>query len=292
MLTKEFFETYPLYRKFTAYSNPYKSREVRDNFSRPSFNMYCENCELVQTYNANEDTDYSHPNGFEESNDIYRLQYTCKGCDSDIREFLLKFDYKMGEDKEGNQVVVWAVQKIGQNPPWDIAVSEKDIESLGESYEIYQKGLICESQGYGIGAFAYYRRVVEDLVDGLLDSIATAISASNREEYQQALESTKQSKVAEDKLKLVKELIPSSLSRGGLNPVAVLYESLSQGLHSDTDEECLEYAVAIRQTLLHLLHQVLQKEEDVNLWTANMQKLLGKKIQNSTKPQEVTKKGI
>jgi hypothetical protein len=53
------------------------------------------------------------------------------------------------------------VQKVGQFPPWSIRVDRNAEQILGQHVEIYKRGLTCESQGYGIGAFSYYRRIVE-----------------------------------------------------------------------------------------------------------------------------------
>ena len=63
------------------------------------------------------------------------------------------------------------MKKVGQSPAWDI-VMDKELESLlGDHAYFYKSGLICESQRYGIGAFAYYRRIVEEVIDELLVSV-------------------------------------------------------------------------------------------------------------------------
>lgn len=62
---------------------------------------------------------------------------------------------------------------------------------LGEREETFKKGLTCESQGYGIGAYAYYRRIVEEVIDELLDGIADLMSGEDKEKYMEALEEKK-----------------------------------------------------------------------------------------------------
>ena len=49
------------------------------------------------------------------------------------------------------------------------------------------KGLVSESQGYGIGAFAYYRRIVEEIIDEMLKQIGDLISGVDKERYAAAL---------------------------------------------------------------------------------------------------------
>ena len=50
---------------------------------------------------------------------------------------------------------------------------------LGEHKDYFRRGLICESQGYGIAAFAYYRRIVEETIDLLLQQISDLMSEDN-----------------------------------------------------------------------------------------------------------------
>jgi len=71
--------------------------------------------------------------------------YRCASCNEFDRFFILKFD------PEGKYVMV---MKVGQEPPWDISLDRILEKILGDQAEYYKKGLICESQGYGIGAFS------------------------------------------------------------------------------------------------------------------------------------------
>ena len=69
------------------------------------------------------------------------------------------------------------------------------IQSLREhwvrTHPFKKRGLICESQSYGIEAFAHFRRVVEELIDSLLNDIADLMSGDEKEKYLQALEQAK-----------------------------------------------------------------------------------------------------
>ncbi len=40
---------------------------------------------------------------------------------------------------------------------------------LGEHLKDYRKGLICENHSYGVGAYSYYRRIIENVIDDLLN---------------------------------------------------------------------------------------------------------------------------
>ena len=64
----------------------------------------------------------------------------------------------------------WII-KVGQEPAWSIDIEPYLEKIFGKYVNDYKKGLINESQGYGIGAFAYYRRIVEVIIDELLNDI-------------------------------------------------------------------------------------------------------------------------
>ena len=81
------------------------------------------------------------------------VNYVCAAC----QLYFVKYMFKVSDDGK-------SIQKTGQYPPWLIEPTESLRAALGERLDVYKKGLINESQGYGIGAFAYYRRIVEDLI--------------------------------------------------------------------------------------------------------------------------------
>lgn len=52
---------------------------------------------------------------------------------------------------------------------------------------------------------------------------------------------------------------------------------MSEGLHEEDDETCLEYADAIRSSLVFLVNQTIKEDKSVKEFTAGMRKLLDKK---------------
>ena len=132
-------------------------------------------------------------------------------------------------------------------------------------------------QGYGIGSFGYYRRIVEEIIDGLLDEVSHLLAGEALTQYQEALEKTKQTTVTQEKIDLVKDLLPPILRPEGMNPLATLHSALSEGLHADSDETCLEYAGTCREVLVFLTSQVVASKATGKSFTASMRKLLEKK---------------
>ncbi len=75
----------------------------------------------------------------------------------------------------------------------------------------YKKGKTCESHSYGIGAFAYYRRIIEDIIGELLEVIQDLMVGEELEKYREALERVRKTKNITDKISIVKDLLPPIL---------------------------------------------------------------------------------
>jgi hypothetical protein len=275
MPDKKFLEEYPLYRKFYM-----KIPSRLDDIPKPGIHMNCPNCNSEETFtmtNNYYDRDNFRQGAIQKSVfGEYRDDppdgamvipiYTCARCSSSNIIFMLKF----ADDSS-------CVLKIGQFPPWNTQIDKNLSKILGTHAENYKRGLTCESQSYGIGAYAYYRRIIEEIIDALLDSIEDLFNEPERRDYKDALNETKKTIVAKEKIALVKDLLPASLRPNGINPLNILHNILSEGIHTKTEEECLEIASTIRETLLYLVNQVIQTKESSKQFTDSMRKLLAKK---------------
>jgi len=264
MPNKEFLETYPLYRKFRC-EVPTGLLDV----PVPTINLYCRICKSEQTYQMVYDYRYGDPrigSYLSSEGKILRIAYKCAGCQKYEYIFLLRFDENLQY-----------MEKVGQYPPWSIKIEKSLAEIFGKYEETYKKGLINESQGYGIGAFAYYRRIIEEIIDELLDSIPEIMGETEKAAYMDALQKAKQEKDATSKIDLIIDLVPDVLKPQGFNPFKVIHDQLSQGIHVDTDEECLEKAAALRDALIFLINQIVRNRNAKREFTASMKKLLDKK---------------
>lgn len=272
MPNAKFLETYPLYRKFRL-DILYSLRDI----PKPAIKMKCDICGSPQTFNMSNEYYESYSYDTDPTGTVLRAVYLCAACKEYERFFLLQF----GEDNS-------YVMKVGQYPPWEI-VPDKNLSALlGDHQDYYKKGLVCESQGYGIGAYAYYRRIIEEIIGSLLDSITYLIPESEKQKYLEALNQTKKTIIAQKKIELVKDLLPEILRPDGMNPLNLLHSTLSEGLHAKTDEECLEIAGSIRDILVFLVNQILQTKESSKKFTTHMRKLLNKKTNKHAKPKDPT----
>jgi hypothetical protein len=259
---KKFLETFPLYKVM-----PVQAPEYLDNIPKPPISFYCDTCESTQTYvMVNEYYDGFNLRSFPSNNVTLKANYLCAGCNKHRRDFFIH----ISDDLK-------SLKKIGQNPPWGIT-GDKNIEKmLGEHKQHLTRGMICESQGYGIGAFGYYRRITEEIIDTLISDIEAIIPVSDRASFSAALEKVKVTRQTSEKIALVKDLLPPSLEIEGMNPLGILHSSLSEGLHSNSDQECLEYAEAVRESLVYLSSQVFETRTRKTAFTTKMRKILDKK---------------
>jgi hypothetical protein len=82
------------------------------------------------------------------------LHYRCSNCQHGVKTFCVGGVRKSQADKSA------AVLKIGEAPPFGAPTPAKLITLIGPDRDLFLKGRRCENQGLGVGAFAYYRRVV------------------------------------------------------------------------------------------------------------------------------------
>ena len=259
MPNKDFLENYSLFRKMKI-----ELPKHFKNLEEPAINMKCLKCESIQTFKMENSYYRHHP--VEVADIKQSIIYTCQSCKEFTRQFQVYFspnnDY---------------MYKFGQYPEWEIKIDKNIEKTLGNHSSTFRKGLVCESQGYGIGAFSYYRRITEDIIDELLDSIEDLIDEEHKEKYKEALEKTKNTRVTQEKIELVKDLLPTILKPGGMNPLGVLHSELSEGLHAETDQSCLANANHVRSILTFLINQIIQSTEASKNFSKSMKSLLEKK---------------
>ena len=138
--------------------------------------------------------------------------------------------------------------------------SSSDLADRPRDKELHLQGRRSESRGLGIGAFSYYRRVVENQKGRIIAEIAKAAKklGANSDvlrRFEAAVKETQFSKAIDE----IKDGIPPVLLIDGQhNTLTLLHSALSEGLHADTDAECLELAKDIRLVLTELADRLSQ----------------------------------
>lgn len=285
MPNKAFLEIYPLYKKFTTtlkFDPSYEHTYIKwSGLPKPAIHMLCSSCSSDQTFNMHGNYWQNPINQNEIIHDeIKEIRYICSACKKGLRIFLVHFgSSKINKDDDCHVVL----QKVGQFPAWNIEIDRELEKILGDRSEYLKKGLINESQSYGIGAYAYFRRVAEEIIDELLELIYGLIQPEEQESYKEALNQAKKTRVAQEKIDLVKDLLPSNLKPDDINPLGIIHSALSEGLHGLSDEECMKQAELIRNSLTFLINQVIKTKNESASFTKSMRKMLTKKSEKSKK---------
>ena len=63
------------------------------------------------------------------------------------------------------------IQKLGEHPPFGPPTPPRVITLIGKDRELFLMGRRAELRGLGIGAFAYYRRVVEEQKSRIINEV-------------------------------------------------------------------------------------------------------------------------
>ncbi|MBX3512951.1 MAG: hypothetical protein KIT15_11445 [Xanthobacteraceae bacterium] len=185
------------------------------------------------------------------------LTYICSNCRSETKSFSLHLEPKASGSREAQ------CYKYGELPAFGPPTPARLIRLFGGDKDIFLKGRRCEVQGLGVGAFTYYRRVVENQKTRIFDEIIRVLQAIDAqspmiETLKRAKDETQFTKALES----VKDAIPQSLLINGHNPIMLLHRALSVGVHQQTDEKCLELAHDIRVVLAELAERLSQALKD------------------------------
>jgi hypothetical protein len=168
--------------------------------------------------------------------------------------------------------------KVGQFPRQSTRVPHNVEARLGASADFYRRALTSQSEGYGLGAVAYFRRVVEDKTNELIDVVSDAAAAYGVPEKEVAsIRAAKSEKVFEDKLKIASQALPEVLKPDGANPLQALHTILSIGIHTQTEAECLEMAGEIEDIFEYLFVRLRTEIEDRTSFIAKVKAIAGKR---------------
>jgi hypothetical protein len=259
---REILVTGSLYRNFV-----YTGRECHAHaMQRPRYGrlpeqlrMYCdhEKCKAETWWDVDDRQDHYF------SWEIHEHHYTCRNCGESTQYYHL-----IWKEHEHSNIFI----KVGQWPPLTIEPSPGLAKALGpEDAELYKKGLIDFNFGHGIGAVGYFRRVLENKINALLDLIEEAArNAKVADEHLAQIEAVKKSHRVEDKIDIAAKILPAHLKPGGHNPLDKLYGPLSAGLHGESDEDCLTIFSEARFVFEYLFKNLTESNEEARQYVLRL----------------------
>lgn len=238
-----------------------------DAVATPEIELHCEteSCSGVRRFECR-DTKLL-------SNDVTFafLRYSCKNCEGFMKTFALAVA-RDGSTTSGK------VRKLGEIPTYGPPTPSRVMRLVGEDRELFLQGRRAELHGLGIGAFAYYRRVVEEQKGRIIGEIGkVAVKIKPSEEMAKLFAKAKAETQFSAAIDMIKSAIPESLLIDGHNPLTLLHSALSEGLHAQTDEQCLELATSIRVVLTELAERISTALKEEATLKSAVSRLLNRK---------------
>lgn len=250
LILQDLFENKPLYANIEI-----QGRATQYNFTIVKLKevvFECSVCDATKPFHNLEQDNYviSLPGNKEYSNIL--AEFECVTCNNSRKTFSLVVE-KTGEATSG-LYNVYTVTKCGEYPLKPLPQNKELSKFLKKDKDEYAKAIRCLANGYGVAAFAYFRRIVENNIDRLLDLIKESIDT----------ESPLAAKIAElkatspmsDKISIANHALPDYLKPDGFNPLGQIYGLLSDGVHSLPDEQCLDKAKDLQVCLEFLISEL------------------------------------
>jgi len=218
----------------------------------PEVELHCTQCNGDRFFAATEQGQFI---GKREATDTF-LTYVCRNCRKRFKTFALSAFYV-------EEAKTWKVFKYGEDPAFGPPTPSRAITLIGPDRDQFLKGRRCENQGLGVGAFVYYRRVVENQKNRIFDEIIRVSRHLGADEallveLEQAKKETQFTKAVET----IKHALPQSLLVNGHNPLLLLHSALSAGVHELSDDQCLDLAASARVLLIEFAERMAQAMKD------------------------------
>lgn len=207
------------------------------------------------------------------------VTYLCSNCRKSSKVFALLVKPNTSYGLDGQAM------KLGELPSFGPITPARVITLIGPDREFFLQGRRAENRGLGIGAFAYYRRVVENQKSRIIEEIGKVARKLGAppdvlSQFEAAAQETQFTKAID----MIKSAIPSVLLIDGRNPLTLLHGALSEGIHADKDADCLEIAQSIRVILTDLAERMSQVLKDHTELRGAVSKLLTRKSTSTAPP--------
>ena len=253
-----FLETAPLY---TSIEFEGKSIPNFDNLEEviSELSYYCPQCKEIRLFHTRIDSKflavqrgmrppYALPTGYL----CYSLYCSKNVCGLNKRVYLY---YERKEDNDNSEGAISHVTltKCGEYPSMPPRVDEAILKVFPNDAELLKKAVKCLRTGYGVGAFAYLRQVLENRIDVIISEIRKNAEEQGDAEAIKKLNELGATSPESEKIKIAKDALPANLQSKGHNPLGLLYKTLSEGIHGLSDSECLGKANAIYGALTYIL---------------------------------------
>jgi hypothetical protein len=247
----------------------------------PEIELHCEHCGGIRSFKPQTtvlDADRLFYEGI--------VSYDCKNCIFEFKYYALRLhldkEDALHEYMKDAVCKTGKAFKYGEDPAFGPPLPSQLVTLVRPQRELFVKGRRCENQGLGIAAFAYYRRVIEDQKGSLIQAIREACSRANADSLLIAELTEAKNETQFDKaVSVIKHALPDGLLVSGHNPLTLLHNALSAGLHAHSDEECLELATGIRLVMIDFAERLAAFRKSQSDLDSAVMKLVQKKSETA-----------
>lgn len=253
---REFIEKSPLYKKRNIDLPPYANWMKADVAALP-----CKFCKTVRPFREGKESTHAAVVALGELlnrrspgqyivSDIYPIHLQCTDCQRTYFHCWIQVNVEQD----------W-IRKVGQIPAWEISIPSEIAKNLGTDVELYKRALTLMSQSYGLGACAYLRRLLENRISPILQTIFDLKKSDGAtEEELNAIKAAIKSKNFTSKIEAAYQYVPASIVVDGENPLKLIHDKLSVGVHGLSEDECMESAMEIRAALEYVLIEINRQQ--------------------------------
>lgn len=273
----EILVTWPLYRKLQ-----YRNANVHNLPTRIS--RYCDHrlCKTVQQWSAEQQATTRVVGAVGGTPDLRReiKSYTCRNC----RVSSVKYFYWWFIDPTDG---ISTFYKVGEYPPLTAHLPDALKNNFDkEDADFYQKAIRLRNHNLGIAAIAYLRRVVENRINDMLDVLAQAAREQEHPVAEEELKKIGEIKAArrlDAKIDYAAKLLPEHLKPANLpNPIDILHELASDGLHARSEEECVDIFDGCKEVFEFVFGNLKVKSEEAKNFIESLKRLSQRKAQGET----------
>ena len=215
------------------------------------------------------------------------MVYMCRNCHASVKVFAVILRVTSRPDPNrtfrATNTAELTIVKIAERPRLGERIPPRLRRFTGDHFPTLEKAWRSEQLGFGIGAFAYYRRVVEDSWKKILGEMRRAADKlDNCAGVIADIDSAMSERQFSKSIASIKTAFPEELRVHGSNPLLLLHSATSIGLHGLSDEDCLTHAHDVRVVLVEMVERVDRVLSDARTSAESVKRL--RSLTNAGKP--------
>jgi hypothetical protein len=252
-----FLSEYPLYSKF-GINQPIEAADL----DKLEFEFFCKNENAMHNFRLEAGMQNGNGRHVTDCVEGAIVDFTeifsgiCQSC----KEYKIDIILSGGTQKETPK---YFIRKIGQFPAPETSLSKLPNEMAvflnNGSRELYSKALKNLDMEYGTGAFAYFKRVIENEMGRIIGAVSNPWSDSQKK-INEAISVYKLNGQKSQSIEDISPHLPETLKEHGANILLLLHDVVLTNIHELTEEECMKKSKDIDALLRYLVKKLESPE--------------------------------